>query len=174
MAEAEDGAAALFQRFNRLFGTVDHAVPPAVLLAVNHVRPLLDRRDAGNGNGDTGGFFILFAVDHGCGQGILRFLPRAERGGIVLSRVLFIADGALRRGEGIADAQSAFPARRDSHIDIIPQAGIFRGKSDLHFRQGGSAAQERQEQRQQEKDSERLSHSMTSGQKSSYYIKEKQ
>ena len=82
MAEAEDGAAALFQRFHRLFGTVDHAVPPAVLLAVNHIRAFLNRSGPGNGNGDAGGFLILFAIDDRRGQRVLRFGAGAERSGI--------------------------------------------------------------------------------------------
>ena len=174
MAEAEDGAAAFFQRFNRLFGPVDDAVPPAVLLAVNNVGPLLPRGCPGDGDGDAGGLFVLLPVDHRRGQGIFPFGAGTEGRGIVGCSVFFPAYGLLPEGEGVAHSLSPFPARCDGHVHIIADGRVRRGKGDPCLRGSGSAEQEHRQQRQREKDADSLSHSLTSGQKSSYYIREKE
>jgi hypothetical protein len=74
----------------------------------------------------------------------------------MLRRILIGRDGLPAGSEGIADSQRAFPAGRNGHVHIIPDAGSLRGKGDLHFRRGGSGQEHQQEQG--EKDTDSLSH----------------
>ena len=65
-------------------------MPPAVLLAVQHIRTFLDFGGAGNRNGNTDGFLILFTVGYDGGQRVGALLTGTEGSGVVLGKLLVL------------------------------------------------------------------------------------
>ena len=122
---------------------VPFAVPPAVLLAVDDVRPFLLRRGAGNPQFDLSRLAVLLAVNTGHAQGAGAFLPRAEGSGQVLLCVLslvlrFIGDGRLLTVQQFpADLLGVGTLRRDGDVHIVSDAGLLRGNGDGDLRQCG-------------------------------------
>ena len=150
MAEREDGAAALFQGFNRLFGPVHDLVPPAVLLAVDDIRAFLHRRGAGDRDGHADGDGILFAVDHHGGESVFRFLPRAEGGGEMGGQILALAfiDNTGRRAQFIPNTGGVIAVRHNGDIDIITGLRVGRREEQLCFRQRGRPCKDQQQDSQ--------------------------
>ena len=138
---------------------VPFAVPPAVLLAVEHLRPFLLRRSAGDGDQDFRRLCILLAVDAGHSQGVDAFQPGAEGGGKMVLCFLglvfrLVGNGLFPVQEQLVDDLLRIrPGRGHGYVHIISHPGLLRRKGNRRVRQGGGTRREQQEKAQEKEQS---------------------